>query len=158
MPPVLPRRLITHSAEETIQWGRELGAEWAAYPTVPRLILLIGELGSGKTTLAKGIVAGMEAGPEGEVTSPTFTLVHEYGGRRKVFHVDLYRIEREEEIESLGLQDLLSQNDTILVEWGEKLPLDTATSRLEVRLECLSGDERRITVELRGASGAGYSA
>ena len=151
MPPVRPRRLMTHSAEETIQLGRELGAEWAVHPTAPRLILLIGELGSGKTTLAKGIVSGMEAGPEDEVTSPTFTLVHEYGGRRKVYHVDLYRIERKADIESLGLNDLLSQNDTILVEWGEKLPLDTSTSRLEVRLESLSGDERRITVESRGA-------
>ncbi len=81
--------VTTHSAEETIAWGREFARRLSA----PALVLLSGELGSGKTTLTKGIVAGLNAASEDEVTSPTFTLLHEYGSGVKVFHGDLYRVE-----------------------------------------------------------------
>ena len=143
-------RFVTHSAEETLELGRNLGAEWASAPGPrSRLVLLIGDLGSGKTTLTKGIVAGMGAAPENQVTSPTFTLVQEYGDGEddKVFHVDLYRIEDLRDVESLGLDDLFSRNSTVLVEWGEKLPRVAGRQRVEIRLECLRGDERRITIE-----------
>ena len=148
--PVKSRQFITHSADQTTELGRKLGAEWAAEQrSRSMLVLLIGDLGSGKTTLTKGIVAGMGAAPENQVTSPTFTLVQDYGDGEdgKVFHVDLYRIEDPRDVESLGLDDLFSRNSTVLVEWGEKLPRVAGRQRVEIRLECLRGDERRITIE-----------
>ena len=111
-------------------------------------MLLRGDLGSGKTTLTKGIVAGMGEGAEDDVTSPTFTLVQEYGKAGRVFHVDLYRIENPSEIESLGLDEVLEQEATVLVEWGEKFPVEKDTPRVEISLEILSGDERKITLEV----------
>lgn len=148
---VKSRRFITYSAEETIKLGRKLAAEWSALPGLrPQLILLIGDLGSGKTTFTKGVVSGICEIEEDQVTSPTFTLVQEYGEHEdaKIFHVDLYRVEDSREVESLGLDDLFSHNSTVLVEWGEKLTsLAGAQRRLEVHLECLCGDQRRITIE-----------
>ena len=148
--PVKSCQFITHSADQTIELGRKLGAEWVTVPGLRSMpILLIGDLGSGKTTITKGIVAGMGAAPENQVTSPTFTLVQEYGEREehKVFHVDLYRIEDPREMVSLGLDDLFSRNSIVLVEWGEKLPSLAGRRRVEIHLECLCGDERRITIE-----------
>lgn len=148
--PLKTIRFVTHSAEETLELGRNLGAEWASAPGPrSRLVLLIGDLGSGKTTLTKGIVAGMGAAAENQVTSPTYTLVQEYGEReeQKVFHVDLYRIEDPREVASLGLDDLFSRDSMVLVEWGEKLPSLAGRQRVEIHLECLRGDERKITIE-----------
>ncbi len=146
------RQTITHSDEETRQWGRALGAEWAAAPRQSRLVLLRGDLGSGKTTLTKGIVAGMGQAGEDDVTSPTFTLVQEYGKSGNVFHVDLYRIENPAEIGSLGLDEVLGQKEgaTVLVEWGEKFPVEKDTPRVEISLEILEGDDRKITLEVFG--------
>ena len=148
--PVKSRQFITHSADQTIELGRKLGAEWATEQTSRSLlVLLIGDLGSGKTTLTKGIVAGIGAAAENQVTSPTYTLVQEYGEReeQKVFHVDLYRIEDPREVASLGLDDLFSRDSKVLVEWGEKLPSLAGRQRVEIHLECLRGDERKITIE-----------
>jgi tRNA threonylcarbamoyladenosine biosynthesis protein TsaE len=133
--------VITHSAEETIAWGRKLAENLQA----PLLILLTGELGSGKTTLTKGIVAGLEAAQEDEVTSPTFTLVREYGGAKKVFHGDLYRIESFHDFETLGLEDVFTQPAIVILEWSEKFPLPAPWPQLRLRLEHLGGDARRIT-------------
>ena len=96
------RQLETHSPEETIERGREIGAGLKP----PVLILLSGELGAGKTTLTKGIASGLGAAEEDEVTSPTFTLVHQYGRGPRVYHVDLYRVRDFEDLETLGLEDL----------------------------------------------------
>ena len=95
----MSEEVITHSAEETVAWGRALAETLKA----PVLVLLSGELGTGKTTLTKGIVAGLDASSEDEVTSPTFTLVHEYGSGQQVFHADLYRVESFHDFETLGL-------------------------------------------------------
>lgn len=127
-------------------FGRELAADLRP----PCLVLLKGDLGSGKTTLAKGIVAGMGAAREEEVTSPSFTLVHEYGGDRKVFHVDLYRIEDSRELATLGLEELWSEDATVIVEWGEKLWDNAPAPRIIIQLEYRSSEERRITVEHPG--------
>ncbi len=108
---------VTHSAEETI----ELGAKLARQLPQPCLLVLEGELGSGKTTLVKGIVSGLGVARQEEVTSPSFTLVHEYGTERKVYHADLYRVEGARELATLGLEDLLEQEAMVIVEWGEKL-------------------------------------
>jgi tRNA threonylcarbamoyladenosine biosynthesis protein TsaE len=134
--------VITHSAEETIAWGRELAEKLQA----PALVLLSGELGSGKTTLAKGIVAGLHAAQEDEVTSPTFTLVHEYGSGKKVFHGDLYRIESFHDFETLGLEDVFAQPAILILEWSEKFPLKAPWPQWRLRLEHLDGDLRRITL------------
>lgn len=134
--------VITRSAEETIAWGRKLAESMQA----PMLVLLTGELGSGKTTLTKGIVAGLHAAQEDEVTSPTFTLVHEYGGAKRVFHGDLYRIENFHDFETLGLEDLFAQPAIVILEWSEKFPLKAPWPQLRLRLEHLGGDARRITV------------
>ena len=113
------REITTHSAEETIAFGRTLTELLAP----PKLVLLRGDLGAGKTTLVKGIAAAFEAAAEEDVTSPTFTLVHEYRGpRANLYHIDLYRIDTQRELETLGLDDLRSDNSILLIEWGEKFP------------------------------------
>jgi len=134
--------VITHSAEETIAWGRKLAEKLQA----PVLVLLSGELGTGKTTLTKGIVAGLHAAPEDEVTSPTFTLLHEYGSGKKVFHGDLYRIESFHDFETLGLEDVFAQPAIVILEWSEKFPLKAPWPLLRLRLEHLGGDARRISL------------
>src|SRR5581483_5671433 len=98
------RRFCTASDAETVELGRRLARELP-----PRgLVLLIGNLGAGKTTLAKGIVEGLGAAHPDEVSSPTFTLIHEYGGGR-VYHVDLYRLDDQRAVESLGLEELFER-------------------------------------------------
>jgi len=133
--------VITHSAEETIAWGKQLAETLQA----PMLVLLSGELGSGKTTLTKGIVAGLHAAQEDEVTSPTFTLVHEYGSGKKVFHGDLYRIESFHDFETLGLEDVFAEPAILILEWSEKFPLKGPWPQIRLHLEHLGGDSRRIT-------------
>jgi len=132
--------VITHSAEETVAWGRAFAKSLQA----PVLVLLTGELGSGKTTLTKGIVAGLNAAEVDEVTSPTFTLLHEYGAGGKVFHGDLYRVESLHDFETLGLEDVFAKPAIVILEWSEKFPLKTEWPQVRVRLEHLGGDARRI--------------
>lgn len=138
----LAKQIITHSAEETIRWGREFAKRLKA----PVLVLLTGDLGSGKTTLTKGLVSGLGAGDENEVTSPTFTLVHVYGKQAKVYHADLYRIESFQDFETLGLEDLFAGPAVAILEWAEKFPLPSPWPMVRVRLEHLGGDSRRISV------------
>lgn len=134
--------IITHSAEETTKWGRE----FAKRLRPPVLVLLTGDLGSGKTTLTKGIVAGLGAASEDEVTSPTFTLVHVYGADRaaKVYHADLYRIEDFHDFETLGLEDIFANPAVAILEWSERFPLQSPWPQLRLKLEHLGGDARRI--------------
>jgi tRNA threonylcarbamoyladenosine biosynthesis protein TsaE len=134
--------IVTHSAEETTRWGRE----FAARLKPPVLVLLSGDLGSGKTTLTKGIVSGLGAANEEEVTSPTFTLVHVYGNAKRVYHADLYRIESFHDFETLGLEDLFDQPGVVILEWSERFPLNSPWPQKRIRLEHLGGDARRIRV------------
>lgn len=138
----MTEEIITRSAEETTRWGRE----FAKRLNPPILVLLSGDLGSGKTTLTKGIVAGLGAAGEDEVTSPTFTLVHEYGKGNRVYHVDLYRIESFHDFETLGLEDLFAQPGVVILEWSERFPLKSPWPQARLRLEHLGGDVRRITL------------
>jgi len=133
---------VSHSAEETIELGREL----ARRLTPPVLVLLSGELGSGKTTLSKGIISGLGAAREEDVTSPTFTLVHVFHNHSKVYHVDLYRVEEARDIESLALEDALAEPAVVLIEWPERFSLHTDWPKIRVQLEHLEGDMRRITI------------
>lgn len=137
------RKITTHSAEETIAFGRTLLDSLAP----PKLVLLRGDLGAGKTTLVKGIAAAFDAASEEDVTSPTFTLVHEYRGPRAVlYHIDLYRIDTLRELETLGLDDLRSGNSILLIEWGEKFPRLLRECDLEISLARVSDSERSISV------------
>jgi len=134
---------ITRSAEETIAWGREFAKRLKA----PVLVLLTGDLGSGKTTVTKGIVSGLGAAREEDVTSPTFTLLHEYGTTgAQVYHGDLYRIESFEDFETLGMEDMFENPAVVILEWSEKFPLKTEWPQVRVRLEHAGGDSRRISV------------
>ena len=136
----MTEEVITQSAEETIAWGRAFAETLAS----PVLVLLSGELGSGKTTLTKGIVAGLHAAAEDEVTSPTFTLLHEYGTGGNVFHGDLYRVESFRDFETLGMEDVFAKPAIVILEWSEKFPLKTEWPQIRLRLEHLGGDARRI--------------
>lgn len=138
----MAEEVVTHSAEETIGWGRRLGERLEP----PLLVLLSGELGTGKTTLTKGIVAGLHAANEDDVTSPTFTLLHEYGTGHRVFHGDLYRLENFHDFETLGLEDVFAQPAILILEWSDKFPLKTPWPQLRVQLEHLGGESRRIRV------------
>ena len=135
-------RELTHSEEETIELGRRIAH------TLPRraVVLLIGNLGAGKTTLAKGIVSGLGAAPPEEVSSPTFTLIHEYGGGR-VYHVDLYRLEKPEEVATLGLEEIFERDAVTLIEWGERFPRLMPADRIEIHLRALGGDDREIVID-----------
>jgi tRNA threonylcarbamoyladenosine biosynthesis protein TsaE len=134
--------IITQSSEETIAWGRE----FAKRLKVPVLVLLTGDLGTGKTTLTKGIASGLGAAHENDVTSPTFTLVHVYGKQPKVYHADLYRIESFHDFETLGLEDMFATPAVAILEWSEKFPLPSPWTQIRLCLEHLGGDARRITV------------
>jgi tRNA threonylcarbamoyladenosine biosynthesis protein TsaE len=144
---------ILHSSEETIAKGREIAAKLRP----PVLVLLKGDLGSGKTTLTKGIISGLGAAKEEDVTSPTFNLVHEFripalagskGGPQpcKVYHVDLYRIESFPDLESLGLEDALSEKAIVIIEWPEHFTFRTDWPTVEIRLDHAGGDSRRIAI------------
>ena len=137
------REYTTHSEEETIALGREL----AALLSPPKLVLLRGDLGAGKTTLVKGIAEAFHAASQEDVTSPTFTLVHEYRGpQATLYHIDLYRIDTPRQLETLGLDDLISDNSILLIEWGEKFARFVQERDVEIALERLSENERRIRV------------
>jgi tRNA threonylcarbamoyladenosine biosynthesis protein TsaE len=138
----VPEEIVTHSAEETTNWGREFSQRLKP----PTLILLTGELGTGKTTLTKGIVSGLGAAHENDVTSPTFTLVHVYGKPAKVYHADLYRIENFHDFETLGMEDMFATPSIAILEWSERFPLQSPWPQVRLRLEHLGGDARRITV------------
>jgi len=131
----------TASEAETIALGERLARELPARGVV----LLIGNLGAGKTTLAKGIVNGLGAAAADEVSSPTFTLIHEYGEGR-VYHVDLYRLDEPREVATLGLDEIFDRDGLVLIEWGERFPRMLPADRTEIRIRPLGDDEREIEV------------
>jgi len=140
------REFVTHSPEETVALGREL----VALLTPPKLVVLRGTLGAGKTTLAKGIAEGFHAASEDDVTSPTFTLVHEYRGPSvNVYHIDLYRVDTPRQLETLGLDDLVGEHNLLLVEWGEKFSRFVNQSDLEIALERMGENDRKVRVLAR---------
>ena len=137
------REVITRSAEETIALGRSLASSLAP----PKIVLLRGDLGAGKTTLVKGIARAFDAAQEEDVTSPTFTLIHEYRGPRvNVYHVDFYRVDTPRQLETLGLDDLLAENSVLLLEWGEKFQRFVDERDVEIQIELLGENARRIRI------------
>ena len=136
--------LISRSPEETLEIGREL----AMRIQPPMLVLLSGELGSGKTTFTKGLISGLGAATEEEVTSPTFTLVHVFHNENRgmVYHVDLYRVEGCRDLETLALEDALAEPGVVIIEWSERFALRSDWPRVSVQLEHLEGDTRRLKI------------
>jgi tRNA threonylcarbamoyladenosine biosynthesis protein TsaE len=145
---VSEREIQSNSSDETISIGREIGASLKA----PVLILLTGELGAGKTTLTKGIASGAGAAHQEEITSPTFTLIHKYTGNPKlsashaVYHIDLYRIESRQDLETLGLDDIFNERAIVIVEWPERLNQPTNWPIVRIKLEHVAEDVRKITI------------
>jgi tRNA threonylcarbamoyladenosine biosynthesis protein TsaE len=138
------KRFKTRSVAGTLAIARTI----AEILSAPRVVVLRGELGAGKTTLVKGWVEALKSGSADDVTSPTFTLVHEYRGPRvKVYHLDLYRLETERELATLGLDEMAAEPDAlVLVEWGEKFPSVVERADAEVAMTALEGDERGLWV------------
>lgn len=132
----------THSAEETTQLGRQLAPELKP----GGIVLLRGDLGAGKTTLIKGVAEGFQAASAEDVTSPTFTLIHEYRGPEvSLYHIDLYRIDTQRELDTLALDDLMDAKSILLIEWGEKFDRFVRERNAEIAIEHLGGDHRRIS-------------
>jgi len=135
------RSFETHSEDETIALGRQIAHE------LPKraVVLLIGNLGAGKTTLAKGILSGLGAASPEEVTSPTFTLIHEYGAGR-AYHVDLYRLDTRQQVATLELEEILDREAVVLVEWGERFPDLFPAGRAEIHLRAITESKRQIII------------
>lgn len=133
---------LTRSEEETVELGKRLASEWPR----PCVVLLIGNLGAGKTTLAKGITAGAGVAAEEDVSSPTFPLIHEYGDPVGVYHIDLYRLDTEAEVRTLGLDEIFESPALVLLEWAERFPSLLPVPRFEVRIEATDESERRVEV------------
>ncbi len=133
----------TNKTEETIALGRALVAQLQP----PKLVLLTGNLGAGKTTVVKGIVEGFQAASQEDVTSPTFTLIHEYRSASvEIYHIDLYRVDTQRELETLGIDDLFGPRSLILIEWGEKFERFRKERDVEIAIERTGEQQRRITV------------
>ena len=140
------KQFTTHSAEETIDLGRELVRRLSP----PQIVVLTGDLGAGKTTIIKGLAEGFKAESQDNVTSPTFTLVHEYRGpQATLYHIDLYRVDSQRQLDTLGIDDLRDVSSLILLEWGEKFERFRNEADAEIRIEQLGETDRRITFTLR---------
>src|SRR5271155_1965583 len=144
------RRFVSNSSRETIAIGGEIGRMLSS----PTLLFLRGDLGAGKTTLVKGIAEALDAADPDEVTSPTFTLIHEYEGTHagktvKLYHLDLYRIETERQLDTLGLDELVTPDSIVLVEWGEKFPSVVKRSQGEIVMTSTGGEARKIILTLK---------
>ncbi|MDH7511538.1 MAG: tRNA (adenosine(37)-N6)-threonylcarbamoyltransferase complex ATPase subunit type 1 TsaE [Clostridiales bacterium] len=132
---------ITRSEEETFRLARDMARKFKG----DEVVLLIGELGAGKTTFARGIAAGLGLKDLNQVCSPSFTILNIYRAACLVYHFDLYRLEKEADILDLGWEDYLDRG-VVIVEWGERLPFELDAIRVYIaKGKC---DERRITTEI----------
>lgn len=132
----------TASEEETVALGERLAGELP----LRGVVLLIGNLGAGKTTLAKGIVRGRGAAEYDDVSSPTFTLIHEYGPDGSVYHIDLYRLDEARQVATLGLDEIFDRDALVLIEWGERFPELMPPQRTEIYIRTTGNDQREIEV------------
>jgi tRNA threonylcarbamoyladenosine biosynthesis protein TsaE len=140
------KQFLTHSPEETVALGRKL----AEFLRPPKVVIFTGDLGAGKTTIIKGLSEEFKAESQDNVTSPTFTLIHEYRGpKATLYHIDLYRVDSARQLETLGIDDLRDERSLILLEWGEKFERFRNEADAEIRIEHLGENDRRITLRLR---------
>ena len=146
MSPVTTARRHTTTPEQTFLIGQDIGARLADSLPDGVVVLLVGPLGAGKTVMAKGIALGL--GISEQIISPTYTIVSEYvTGMRPLHHVDLYRIEGQDQLENLGLEDILRGNGIVVVEWGEKLALSDGGQRIRVSIALAADGGRDISIE-----------
>ncbi len=138
--------VTSNSSRQTMALGRHL-ASWVQGGDI---IGLVGELGTGKTCFVRGFCAGIEVGAEAWVRSPTFTLINEYQGRLAVYHIDLYRVGKQEDLETLNLREYLYGDGVSLIEWFEYLPAAELEEYLEVRLAHRGGAKRELTFVAHG--------
>ena len=136
----------TQSEDQTIALGEKFARELPP----KAVVLLIGNLGAGKTTLVKGIVKGLGAATPDDVSSPTFTLIHEYSA--SVYHIDLYRLDTAAQVATLGLDEIFDRSAVVLIEWGERFPDLMPDDRIEIRLRATGEDSREIEVQWRQPS------
>lgn len=134
---------VTQSRQETFELGYDVGQSLEQ----PAVFLLEGNLGTGKTVFAKGLICGLGQANADDVTSPSFTLVNEYALRLKVYHIDLYRLDKVEDLRSLDLEEILREEAVVVVEWAEKLGRQARAGAICIRLEDLGGDRRRIEIQ-----------
>jgi len=135
-------QITTHSVTETQKLGQALGAMLKQ----AIIIALTGELGSGKTAFVQGLAKGLDVSDNYYITSPTFTLINEYPGRHRLFHVDLYRIEHITELEDIGLDEVLHQDAVIAIEWADKLSGDMLSDHLAVQFSLMGEESRQINI------------
>ncbi len=138
--------IITHSVSETQNLGKKLGS----LINQPLVIALIGDLGSGKTAFVQGLAGGLEVPEEYYITSPTFTLINEYPGRCGLVHVDLYRLEKIDDLEDIGLDEMLHGRSVIAIEWADKLLSGLLADHLTVRMDITDSDNRNLSLEATG--------
>ena len=137
----MARTFYTNSSEETIDLGRSLGCLLHG----GEVLAMIGELAAGKTTMTRGIAQGM--GLEDDIHSPTFTLIHEHTGQCNLYHIDLYRLETQTEIESLGLEDYIYSKGVAVIEWADRLYDDLPDESIIITLTAETPDRRKIVFE-----------
>ena len=133
---------IARTEEDTIELGRRLAAGWPR----PCIVLLIGDLGAGKTTMTKGIAEGLGVARADDVSSPTFPLIHEYGEAGEMYHIDLYRLDTRREVESLGLDEIFARDAVVVLEWAERFPTLLPAARIEIRITADADELRRVSV------------
>ena len=136
-----PSARASRSEAETFALGEELGRTLRG----GEIVSLEGELGAGKTVFARGIAAGLGVDPR-DVGSPTFIIVDRHEGRVPLYHADLYRLDREEEVLDLGLDELAASGAVLVVEWGERLPAELHAAAIVVRISDPGEDVRTIAV------------
>lgn len=141
--------IVTHSAQETIDFGKRLGSILQQGD----FIAVTGELGAGKTHLAKGIAMGLGVDPSIPVTSPTYTLLNIYAGRVPFYHFDLYRLHGDEDLLDLGFEEYFFGEGACLVEWAERLQEMLPEDRLVITMSHGGGDERVLKFEGTGERG-----
>jgi tRNA threonylcarbamoyladenosine biosynthesis protein TsaE len=138
VPPLAPRGRLSLSRDELLDWGERFGRHAVA----PLVVALRGELGAGKTTLAQAICRGY--GVEEAVTSPTYSIVHEYPSPRGlVYHIDLYRLEREDELTNIGWDDIVASDALVLVEWPDRAGSRLPANHVAIDLEHVAADASR---------------
>ncbi|MDD5382702.1 MAG: tRNA (adenosine(37)-N6)-threonylcarbamoyltransferase complex ATPase subunit type 1 TsaE [Candidatus Margulisbacteria bacterium] len=133
-------KLLTKSAEETVELGRKIGA----FLLPNEIIALTGTLGAGKTTLIQGVAEGL--GVKDYVTSPTFIIINEYQGRSLFYHIDLYRLDDVSQIADLGIEEYFQRGGICVIEWAEKLGALLPQTAAKIEIKTVSENEREICV------------
>ncbi len=138
--------LTTYSLDETQALGKDIGGMLNTGAT----FALTGDLGSGKTSFVQGLAKGLDVSEKYYITSPTFTLINEYPGRCRLFHIDLYRIENPSDLEELGLYEILHSGDVTAIEWADRLPIDFISDYIDMKFKILDDESRIISISATG--------